>query len=218
MAVQEPHPDHGHPEHRGDGGVLMDRPGQGVRALEVQAVDDLAGETARMGPRRGGHGPGEDGEAAEGREAPHRPDADPVGGARALAGFEPGAPGQRKGHHEDEQGQAEVGHDEAGRQMVSTVKPPSTAWATTPSGSRTASHARSRRNGRRVKARMAAITVITPTTPEMARLPNSMRAWVLSGGKGFPPHLGQFAHPSPESVSRTAAPVMMISVSEASAT
>ena len=29
----------------------------------------------------------------------------------------------------------------------------------------------------------------------MARLPNSIRAWVLSGGSGLPPHLGQFEHP-----------------------
>ena len=65
---------------------------------------------------------------------------------------------------------------------------------------------------------MAAITVITPTTPDTARLPNSMRAWVLSGGSGVPPHLGQFSQPSPESVSRTAAPVITISVSDARVT
>ena len=62
------------------------------------------------------------------------------------------------------------------------------------------------------------MTVITPTTPETARLPNSMRACVLSGGSGVPPHLGQFSHPSPESVSRTAAPVITITVSDARAT
>jgi len=56
----------------------------------------------------------------------------------------------------------------------------------------------SRRNGLRVNASTAAITVRTPTMPEMARLPNSTRAWVLSGGSGMPSHLGQFEHPTPE--------------------
>ena len=105
-----------------------------------------------------------------------------------------------------------------GARWLRTVNPPSTAWATTPSGSSTASQARSRRNGRRVKASTAATTVITPTTPETARLPNSISACVLSGGSGVPPHFGQFAQPSPESVSRTAAPVSTIRVSAASVT
>ena len=98
------------------------------------------------------------------------------------------------------------------------MNPPSTACATTPSGSSSASVARSLRNGRRVNASTAAITVITPTTPETARLPNSISACVLSGGSGVPPHFGQFSQPSPESVRRTAAPVRTISVSDASVT
>ncbi len=57
-----------------------------------------------------------------------------------------------------------------------------------------------------MKASNTATTVITPTTPETARLPNSISAWELSGGSGVPPHFGQFAQPSPESVRRTAAP------------
>ena len=55
-----------------------------------------------------------------------------------------------------------------------------------------------------------------PTTADTARLPNSISACELSGGSGVPPHFGQFSHPSPESVSRTAAPVITISVSETS--
>ena len=97
------------------------------------------------------------------------------------------------------------------------MNPPRTACATTPSGSVKDSQARSRRNGRRVNASTATITVSTPTTPDTARLPNSIRAWELSGGSGVPPHLGQLAQPSPESVRRTAAPVRTISVSAASA-
>ena len=69
-----------------------------------------------------------------------------------------------------------------------------------------------------MNASTAATTVMIPTTPETARLPNSISAWELSGGSGVPPHFGQFAHPSPESVSRTAAPVITISVSAASVT
>ena len=105
-----------------------------------------------------------------------------------------------------------------GARCSSTVKPPSTAWASTPRGSSTARIARSLRNGRRVKARTAATIVMIPTIPETARLPNSIRACELSGGSGVPPHLGQLAQPRPESVSRTAAPVITISVSAASVT
>ena len=103
-----------------------------------------------------------------------------------------------------------------GARCSRTVKPPRTACATTPSGSNTASTARSRRNGRRVNASIAAITVITPTIPETARLPNSINACELSGGNGVPQHFGQFSQPRPESVSRTAAPVRTITVSAAS--
>ena len=67
-----------------------------------------------------------------------------------------------------------------------------------------------------MNASTAAATVMTPTTADTARLPNSISAWELSGGSGVPPHFGQFAQPSPESVSRTAAPVKTISVSAAS--
>ncbi len=103
-----------------------------------------------------------------------------------------------------------------GARWFRTVKPPSTACATTPSGSSSARIARSRRYGRRVNASTAATTVISPTIPDTARLPNSISAWELSGGSGVPPHFGQFSQPSPESVSRTAAPVITISVSDAS--
>ena len=67
-----------------------------------------------------------------------------------------------------------------------------------------------------MNASTAATTVMIPTTPDTARLPNSISACELSGGSGVPPHFGQFAQPSPESVSRTAAPVKTISVSAAS--
>ena len=67
-----------------------------------------------------------------------------------------------------------------------------------------------------MNASTAATTVMIPTMAETARLPNSISACELSGGSGVPPHFGQFSHPSPESVSRTAAPVMTISVRAAS--
>ena len=51
----------------------------------------------------------------------------------------------------------------------------------TPRGSSTPSVARSRRNGRRRKARKPAASAITPTSPERRRLPYSMIAWVSSG-------------------------------------
>jgi hypothetical protein len=65
-----------------------------------------------------------------------------------------------------------------GARWLRTVKPPSTAWLTTPRGRSTPSAARSRRNGRRTKARTPAATAESPTRPESSRLPYSMTAWV----------------------------------------
>ena len=62
------------------------------------------------------------------------------------------------------------------------MKPPSTAWLMTPSGSSTPSTARSRRNGRRRNASAPAATAASPTTPEIMRLPYSIHACVSSGG------------------------------------
>ena len=98
------------------------------------------------------------------------------------------------------------------------MKPPSTAWPTTPSGSSTPSIARSRRNGRRRHASAPAATAASPTSPEISRLPYSIHACVSSGGTAPPKHFGQSGQPRPEPVSRTAAPVKTISVSAARAT
>src|ERR1700759_208597 len=103
-----------------------------------------------------------------------------------------------------------------GARWLSTVRPPRPAWATTPSGRATANHARSLRNGRRRIAMTNVTTVRIPTTKPTTRLPNSISACVLSGGSGVPPHLGQFSQPSPESVSRTPAPLSTINVSATS--
>ncbi len=66
------------------------------------------------------------------------------------------------------------------------MKPPSTAWPITPSGSSAPSHIRSRRYGRRRSANShanpAAITTGTVTT----RLENSITACVFSGGYTLP--------------------------------
>ena len=99
-----------------------------------------------------------------------------------------------------------------------TVMPPSTAWQRTPSGSSSAISARSRRNGRRNQARIAAARQGRPTTPVSSRLPNSMNACVESSGVSRVPwQRGQSGQPSPEPVRRTAAPVKTISVHTTSA-
>jgi hypothetical protein len=91
-----------------------------------------------------------------------------------------------------------------GARCSRTVKPPSTACAKTNTGRLTASHARSRRTGSRVNASTAAATVITPTKPEIARLPNSIGACVLSGGNAPPPHLRRLCKRFPKSAAPSA--------------
>ena len=104
-----------------------------------------------------------------------------------------------------------------GARSYLTVKPPSTAWPTTPSGSSRPITARSRRYGRRRKASSPAAAAVRPTRPERTRLPNSMSAWVCSGGATPPPHCGQSGQPRPEPVRRTPAPVMTMPMSMNSA-
>ena len=73
-----------------------------------------------------------------------------------------------------------------GARRSRTVKPPSTAWATTPSGRSSPNSARSRRNGRRKKANPDTATASTPTSPENSRLAYSITAWVSSGATSLP--------------------------------
>ena len=135
-------------------------------------------------------------------------------------GRDPGSyvapPRQRECRHQDQQRETEVRHHEAWRQMVEHREPAEHRLGQHAERQQQREPARSRRNGRRVNASTAATTVITPDDADTARLPNSISACELSGGSGVPPHFGQFAQPSPESVSRTAAPVNTISVSDAS--
>jgi hypothetical protein len=76
----------------------------------------------------------------------------------------------------------------------------------------------SRRNGRRRHARSAAARHGRITTPVSKRLPNSISACEESWGVSRVPwQRGQSGQPSPEPVTRTAAPVNTISVHTASA-
>ena len=57
-----------------------------------------------------------------------------------------------------------------------------------------------------------------PTAPVMRRLTHSTMPWVSDAERGVKlsgSHDGQVEHPSPESVSRTAAPVTMMKTSDA---
>jgi hypothetical protein len=66
--------------------------------------------------------------------------------------------------------------------------------------------ARSRRNGRRRHAARPGDERDEPDERDASRLPYSIHAWVSSGATTESPHFGQFGQPSPDPVSRTAAP------------
>ena len=68
-------------------------------------------------------------------------------------------------------------HHEAGRQVVEHGEAAEHRLGRDAERQQKREPTRSRRNGRRVNASTAATTVITPTTPETARLPNSISAW-----------------------------------------
>ncbi len=95
-----------------------------------------------------------------------------------------------------------------GLSSVSTVTPPSIAWAATPTKLHTASARRSRR-GERKTATSSAIAM-TPRTPVSVRLPNSITPCTASSGvftKLSSVQRGQVGQPRPEPVRRTAPPV-----------
>ena len=128
--MQEPDPDHDHAEDRGDRRVLVNRPGQRVGALEVQAVDHLTGEAAGVGPGGGGRRAGEDRQRPERRQRSDRPHADPVVGRAAAI------PARTWLRHASATAAIRITIDSAkcaitkpGARCSRTVKPPSTAWA-----------------------------------------------------------------------------------------
>ncbi len=107
----------------------------------------------------------------------------------------------------------------AGWRSTSTVMPPRTIWPTTPATSPRDSHTRSRRYGRRRSEPSTAAMTDSETSPVKRRLTCSM-AWLTSpAAMNFSlEQLGQSSHPSPEPVSRTAAPETTMMHNRASAT
>ena len=108
-----------------------------------------------------------------------------------------------------------------GLSSKSTVNPPSTACAATPptrpSDSQTGRAAAGERRSDPSTARITA----TETSPVKTRLTNSIMAFasLVSRGERLPgEQLGQSGHPRPESVSRTAPPVTMMTASSTAAT
>ncbi len=91
---------------------------------------------------------------------------------------------------------------------MSTVIPPSTAWAGIARPSRTDSRVRSRRPLARAATKVA--TATATSTKVSVRLPNSMTWWTPSapcGVKELSSQRGQVGQPSPDPVRRTAPPV-----------
>ena len=98
-----------------------------------------------------------------------------------------------------------------GLSPVSTVTPPSTAWAGMPRKAATASGTSDRRPCRSTATRVASAT--SPTTKVSIRLPNSIApcsAYSAVGVYDSSVQLGQVGQPSPEPVSRTTPPVTTI--------
>ena len=114
----------------------------------------------------------------------------------------------------------------AGLRSVSTTIPPSTICATIPAGCAAASQTRSGRRrapGPPARNRHAAIstaTATTVTTTVTIRLPNSIQVWnmgsprVGAATRLLRVHCGQSGQPSPDLLSRTAAPVTMMTAVE----
>ena len=110
----------------------------------------------------------------------------------------------------------------AGLRLVSTTIPPITACATTPSGWAAASHTRSRRrfpSGRYRQAAMKIRPAMMTSGKFSSRLLNSIQVLssvcpaFLLATMSAALHCGQSGQPSPDALSRTAAPVDMITVS-----
>ena len=105
-----------------------------------------------------------------------------------------------------------------GFSLVKTTMPPSTAWTTIAPGWAAASQTRSARRpaARPSRNRQAATltsTEITKMATVTSRLPNSIHRWISESPVSPPAtrlravHSGQSGHPSPDWLSRTAAPV-----------
>ena len=110
----------------------------------------------------------------------------------------------------------------AGLSLVSTTIPPITACATTPSGWAAASHTRSRRrfpSGLNRQAAMKIRPAMMTSGKFSSRLLNSIQVLTsvcpafLLATMSAALHCGQSGQPSPDALSRTAAPVDMIAVS-----
>ena len=98
------------------------------------------------------------------------------------------------------------------RRSVATARYPIGACASAPT--KTSNAIRRAQAGspgaRRAASHVTRVSVIT--TPPTSRFPNSTKAWMSFSGSGRPrSHPGQARQPSPESVSRTAAPLPTIS-------
>ena len=68
--------------------------------------------------RGGGGRAREDRDRAEREQCTRRPDSDAIGAARPLARLVPRAPGERDGGDQDQHREPEVGHHEAGSEVV----------------------------------------------------------------------------------------------------
>ena len=176
------------PEHARDPPVLVDRPVERVGAPPLQPVDLVARAGAagvRAGRRR--RGADEDRERAERQQRAHRPDAEPVGRARALARLVARAPGERGGGDQDQHREREVAHDEAGREVVADGEA---------AEHRLADHAERQQHADQreiAPVRAAAERQQARRRPRRGprgrtacRLPNSINACVSSGGATLP--------------------------------
>ncbi len=98
--------------------MALHDPFERPRALEVEAMDELAFVGAGVGPGSGGDRAGEDRQLPQRNQRPHRPDAEPVRRAPPLPGFVARAPGEREGGVQQHHREDEVGHHQARGEVV----------------------------------------------------------------------------------------------------
>ena len=135
-ALEQPHRDHRHPEQRGDRGVAVDHPAQGVVALEREPMHPVADGPARVWPGGGRRGAREDCDRPERRERPHGPHAEAVPRARPGARLKRGSPRERHRRDQHDHRQREVAHDEAGGQVLADGEPAEHRLSEDPDGER----------------------------------------------------------------------------------
>jgi hypothetical protein len=128
----------------------------------------------------------EDRHGAEPQQRAHGPDREPVGGAIALPRLPARAPDQRDGGDQDQHREPVVAHHEAGREVVSHREAAEHGLPQHPERKQQSEQSEIAPVGAAAEGEQAGGGGREPDEPESRRLPNSITAWVSSGGATLP--------------------------------